>query len=114
MNSERLNLIGTEHKPRCIYEFDSDFRISYVNYTAANTHADSQLLLTLEKGDERKTFAFFEPEFADVDKNLVSARGLFISHVPGSSLNSSRVEMGDRDGCIFFSAKRCKNITPMA
>lgn len=114
MSADRLNLIGEEYKHRCIYEFDSDFRISYVNYTAANRQADSQLLLTLEKGDERKTFAFFEPEFADVDKNLVSARGLFISHVPGGSFKSSRVELGDRDGCIFFSAKRFKNITPVA
>lgn len=97
-----------------IYEFDSDFCISYVNYTQANQQVESQLLLTLERDDERRTFAFFDPEFKETDKNLVSAKGLFISSISNSEMTSSRIEIGDCDGNIFFNAKRCKNITPAA
>lgn len=116
MNVNRLELTDLEAgaRARRIYEFDSDFCVSYVNYTQANEQVESQLLLTLEKSDERRTFAFFDPEFEETNKNLASAKGLFISSISNSDMSLSRIEIGDCDGNIFFNAKRCKNITPTA
>lgn len=114
MDVNRSALTDSDTRQSRIYEFDSDFCVSYVNYTGASKQVESQLLLTLERDDERRTFAFFDPEFAETDKNLVSARGVFISSISNSEMTSSRIEIGDRDGNIFFNAKRCKNITPTA
>ncbi len=114
MNFSRTHLAEAKQSRNYLYEFDSDFCISYVNYTGANRQVPSQLILTLEKEDERKTFSFFEPEFKETKKNLVSAKGLFIASILGITAKASQVEIGDRDGDIFFTAKCCKNITPVA
>lgn len=113
MNLGHSNMVSDRHQASCLYEFDTGFCVSYIHYTPASQQVESQLLLTLEKADVRVSFAFFEPEFMDVDKNLVSAKGLMITSVPGSLMVSSKVQMSDRDGCVFFKAKRCKHITPI-
>ena len=37
-----------------LYEFDQGYQVTYVNYSRANELTDSQLVLTLERGCERK------------------------------------------------------------
>ena len=89
--------------------------MSYVNFSRASDLADAQLILTLERGCERKTFAFSQPHFNDVDKNLVASKGLYIAAIKSSPLAPNRVEVGDIDGGFaYFTAKNVKNITPMA
>lgn len=114
MSVNRINIAEFEQRQRTLYEFDSDFCISYINYTGASRQVPSQLILTLEKGDERKTFSFFEPEFKETNKNLVSAKGLFIASIRHTAISSPKIEIGNRDGDVLFIAKSCKNITPIA
>ncbi len=98
-----------------LFEFDQSYQVSYVNFSRGTELADAQLILTLERGCERKTFAFSQPHFNDVDKNLVASKGLYIAAVKSSPLAPNRVEVGDLEGGFaYFSAKNVKNITPMA
>ncbi|MBE0482368.1 MAG: hypothetical protein IBX52_02600 [Bacterioplanes sp.] len=98
-----------------LFEFDQGYHVSYVNYSRANEICDGQLLLTLSRACERRTFVFTNPQFHDVDKNLVTSRGLYISAIKSSLLGPNRVEVGDIDGGFaYFSAKRVKEITPSA
>ncbi len=98
-----------------LYEFDQGYQVTYVNYSRANELTDSQLVLTLERGCERKTFAFAQPHFSDVDKNLIASHGLYIAAIKSSPLAPNRVEVGDIEGGFsYFSAKNVKNITPTA
>jgi hypothetical protein len=98
-----------------LFEFDQSYEVSYVNFSRATELADAQLILTLERECERKTFAFSQPHFNDVDKNLVASKGLYIAAVKSSPLAPNRVEVGDLEGgFVYFSAKNVKNITPMA
>ncbi|MAY15058.1 MULTISPECIES: hypothetical protein [Oceanospirillaceae] len=98
-----------------LYEFDQAYRVTYVNYSRANELTDAQLILTLERGCERKTFAFSQPHFNDVDKNLIACHGLYIAAIKSSPLAPNRVEVGDIEGGFsYFTAKNVKNITPTA
>lgn len=98
-----------------LYELDQGYKVTYVNYSRANELTDAQLLLTLERGCERKTFAFSQPQFCDVDKNLVSSHGLYIAAIKSSPLSPNRVEVGDIEGGFaYFTARNVKNITPTA
>lgn len=98
-----------------LYEFDSDYQVSYVNYCRQSSLADAMLILTLEKGNERKTFSFTCPEFSDIDKNLVACRGLYVSSVKDPNTRGQRIEVGDGTGCfVYFCARNVKNITPTA
>lgn len=96
-----------------LYEFDRDYRVSYVNFCRASDLTDAQLVITMERGSDRKTFAFTQPLFNDIDKNLVSSRGLYIAAVKSSPVAPNRVEVGDADGnFVYFTARTVKNITP--
>ncbi len=107
--------ISRQKVSQYLFEFDESFRVSYVNFSRATELADAQLILTLERGCERKTFAFSQPHFNDVDKNLVSSKGLYVAAVRSSALAPNRVEVGDSEtGIAYFTAKNVKNITPMA
>ena len=98
-----------------LYEFDQGFRVSYVNFSRASDLTDSQLILTLERGCERKTFAFSQPVFNDIEKNLVACRSLYIATIKSSPLSPNRVEVGDSEGnFVYFTARTVKNITPTA
>jgi len=98
-----------------LYEFDQGYRVTYVNFTRANELTDAQLVLTLERGCERKTFAFSQPQFNDVDKNLVTSHGIYIAAIKSSPLSPNRIEVGDSEGGFaYFTAKNVKNITPAA
>ncbi|MEN9464602.1 MAG: hypothetical protein RL217_783 [Pseudomonadota bacterium] len=97
-----------------LYEFDREYQVSYVSYSRANELVDAQLILTLEKGDERKTFVFNQPQFADIDKNLVTSHGIYIASLKSTSA-ATRIEIGDVEGGFaYFSAKNVRNITPTA
>ncbi len=97
-----------------LFVFDREYQVSYVSYSRANELVDAQLILTLEKGDERKTFAFNQPQFVDIDKNLVTSHGIYIASLKGAS-SASRIEVGDVEGGFaYFSAKNVRNITPTA
>ena len=48
-----------------LFEFDQSYEVSYVNFSRATELADAQLILTLERDCERKTFAFSQPHFKD-------------------------------------------------
>ncbi|MDF1763422.1 MAG: hypothetical protein P1U57_08445 [Oleibacter sp.] len=109
MNTSRQKL---DH---VLFEFDGSYTVSYVNFSRGSELADAQLILTLERECERKTFAFAQPHFNNVDKNLVSSKGLYIAAIKSSPLSPNRVEVGDSEGGFaYFTAKNVKNITPMA
>lgn len=96
-----------------LYEFDQGHRIIYASFFPANELVDAQLLLTLEKNEDRQTFAFSQPDFHNMDKNLVASRGLYIAALKSSPLSPNRVEVGDTGGDgVYFTAKSVKNITP--
>lgn len=98
-----------------LYEFDQGYQVSYVNYSRPSELADAQLVLTLERGCERKTFAFQQPQFADVDKNLVTSHGVYIASLKSSPLSPARIEVGDIEGGFaYFTARSVRNITPTA
>lgn len=98
-----------------LFEFDQGYHVSYVNYSRANDLCDGQLLMTLMRDCERRTFVFTQPQFHDVDKNLVTSRGLYIVAIKSSLLGPNRVEVCDIEGGFaYFSAKRVREITPMA
>ncbi|QQD20800.1 hypothetical protein [Venatoribacter cucullus] len=98
-----------------LYEFDQGYEVSYVNYSRASELADAQLIMTLERGCERKTFAFTQPQFCDVDKNLVASHGVYIASLKSSPLSPVRVEVGDVEGGFaYFTARTVRNITPTA
>lgn len=92
-----------------LYEFEQDYDITYINYSPRQEHLESQLIITLERKNERQTFAFYEPEFADIEKNLITSKGVYIAAKAGTE----GVEIGDISGdFIYFTAKRVRNITP--
>jgi hypothetical protein len=98
-----------------LYEFDSGYRISYVNFSRASDLTDAQLILTLERGHERRTFVFTQPLFNDIERNLVSCRGLYIATLKSTPVSPHRVEVGDLEGNFaYFTARTVKNITPTA
>lgn len=96
-----------------LFKFDQEFKVSYVNYCRANDLVDAQLVITLEKNDRRQTFSFLCPHFSDIDKNLLSAEGIYIANIKESPFSQPRIEVGDLEGGFcYFSAKNVKNITP--
>lgn len=98
-----------------LFKFDESYQVAYVNYFRGNELADPQLLVTLEKGCQRQTFAFTYPHFSDVDKNLISSKGLYIANVKASPFSQPQIEVGDLEaGFVYFTARRVKNITPTA
>ncbi|GGY48646.1 hypothetical protein GCM10011297_22080 [Bacterioplanes sanyensis] len=98
-----------------LYEFDLGYQVTYVNYSRANELVDAQLILTMERGHERKTFVFSQPQFNDVDRNLVSSHGVYIATIKSSPLAPNRIEVGDVDGGFaYFTARSVRNITPTA
>ena len=50
--------ISRQQVGRFLYEFDEDYQVTYVNFSRANELADAQLIMTLERGCERQSFAF--------------------------------------------------------
>lgn len=98
-----------------LYEFESSYQISYVNYSRTSELVDAQFILTLECAGERKTFAFSQPEFQDVDQNLIMHRGIYIASIKQSALSMARIEVGDLEGGFaYFTAANVRNITPAA
>lgn len=96
-----------------LYEFDDQYEVSYVNFSRANELTDAQLIITLEKNSERITFAFSQPQFSDVDRNLVASHGLYIAAIKSSPMAPNRIEVGDSEGGFaYFSARNFSNITP--
>lgn len=92
-----------------LYEFDQGFEVSYISYSPSQPHLESQLLVTLERGRDRRTFAFFQPDFNDVKKNIVTSNGIYIA----ADKQTGEIEVGDiAGGFAYFSAKRIRNITP--
>lgn len=98
-----------------LYEFESSFQISYVNYSRTSEMTPSQFLVTLERDGERKTFAFGQPEFKDVEKNLIMHNGIYIATLKNSRFSPARIEVGDVEGGFaYFTASSVRNITPAA
>ncbi len=98
-----------------LYEFESSFQISYVNYSRTSELVPSQFLVTLERDGERKTFAFSQPEFKDVEKNLIMHSGIYIAAIKNSEFSLARIEVGDLEGGFaYFTASSVRNITPAA
>jgi hypothetical protein len=107
--------ISRQQVGRFLYEFDEGYQVTYVNFSRANELADAQLIMTLERGCERQTLAFSQPHFNDIDKNLITSKGIYVASLKSSPLSPHRVEVGDLDGGFaYFSAKNVKNITPTA
>jgi len=107
--------LSNQQTSQILFQFDDSFEVSYVNYYRGNELADPQLVVTLERGRDRQTFAFMHPHFNDVDRNLISAQGLYISSVKQSPFGQNQVEVGDlKDGIAYFTARCVKNITPTA
>jgi len=107
--------VSRQQVGRFLYEFDEGYQVTYVNFSRANELADAQLIMTLERGDERQTLAFSQPHFNDIDKNLITSKGIYVASLKSSPLSPHRVEVGDLDGGFaYFSAKNVKNITPTA
>ena len=95
-----------------LYEFDQGFEVIYLKYSPRHALADAQLVLTLERGLDRKTFVFHKPKFSAKDKNLMLSQGLYIAYVRGNGDNA-RIEVGDiQGGFIYFTAHSVRNITP--
>ena len=107
--------VSRQQVGRFLYEFDDEYQVTYVNFSRANELADAQLIMTLERGCERQTLAFSQPHFNDIDKNLITSKGIYVASLKSSPLSPHRVEVGDLDGGFaYFSAKNVKNITPTA
>lgn len=105
--------VKSQKQDHCLYSFEKDYRISYVSFSRMTELTDAQLLITLEKDYIRRTFAFSQPHFNDVDKNLVSSQGIYITTVRDSPLSPNRIEVGDLEtACAYFSAKNVREITP--
>lgn len=103
-----LSRHATQH---FLYEFDQGYEVSYINYSPRNEQLESQLIVTLERDHERKTFAFYQPEFADIEKNLITSQGIYIAAI--TRANKEIIEVGDTaGGFVYFSAQRVRNITP--
>lgn len=99
----------------CLYEFEHSFQISYVNYSRTNELVPAQLLVTLDRDGERKTFAFTQPVFNDVEKNLIVHRGIYIASLKNNMFSSARIEVGDVEGGFaYFTASSVRDITPAA
>jgi hypothetical protein len=60
--------ISRQQVGRFLYEFEEEYQVTYVNFSRANELADAQLIMTLERGCERQTFAFSQPHFNDIEK----------------------------------------------
>lgn len=107
--------VSRQQVGRFLYEFDEGYQVTYVNFSRANELADAQLIMTLERGCERQTLSFSQPHFNDIDKNLITSKGIYVASLKSSPLSPHRVEVGDLDGGFaYFSAKNVKNITPTA
>ena len=107
--------ISRQQVGRFLYQFDSHYQVTYVNFSRANDLADAQLLMTLERGCERQTLAFSQPHFNDVEKNIITSKGVYVASLKSSPLSPHRVEVGDLDGeFAYFTAKNVRNITPAA
>ncbi|MGK0248729.1 MAG: hypothetical protein ACI910_001462 [Oleispira sp.] len=107
--------ISRQQVGRFLYEFEEDYQVTYVNFSRANELADAQLIMTIERGGERQTFAFSQPHFNDIDKSLITSKGVYIASLKNSPLSPHRVEVGDFEGgFVYFTAKNVKNITPTA
>ncbi|MBL4797257.1 MAG: hypothetical protein JKY50_20145 [Oleispira sp.] len=107
--------ISRQQVGRFLYEFDEKYQVTYVNFSRANELADAQLIMTLESGCERQTFAFSQPHFNDIEKNLITSKGIYVASLKSSPLSPHRVEIGDAEGgFVYFTAKNVKNITPTA
>jgi hypothetical protein len=107
--------LSKQQSAQVLFQFDSSFEVSYVNYYRGNELADPQLVVTLERDAERQTFSFSHPHFNDVDRNLISAQGLCISSVKQSPFGQNQIEVSDlKDNVVYFTARMVKNITPTA
>lgn len=107
--------ISRQEVGRYLYEFEAEYQVTYVNFSRGNELADAQLLLTLEREGERQTLAFSQPHFNDIEKNLITSKGLYVASLKSSPLSPHRVEVGDLEGeFAYFTAKNVKNITPIA
>ena len=58
--------ISRQQVGRYLYEFEEEYQVTYVNFFRANELADAQLIMTIERGCERQTFAFSQPHFNDI------------------------------------------------
>lgn len=107
--------ISRQQVGRFLYEFEEEYQVTYVNFSRANELADAQLIMTLERGCERQTFSFSQPHFNDIEKNLITSKGVYVASLKSSPLSPHRVEVGDLEGGFaYFTAKNVKNITPTA
>ncbi|MEH6449483.1 MAG: hypothetical protein V7765_12485 [Oleispira sp.] len=107
--------ISRQQVGRFLYEFENEYQVTYVNFSRANELADAQLIMTLERGCERQTFSFSQPHFNDIERNLITSKGVYIASLKNTPLSPHRVEVGDHEGGFaYFTAKNVKNITPTA
>jgi hypothetical protein len=107
--------ISRQQVGRFLYELEDEYKVTYINFYRANELADAQLIMTLERGCERQTFAFSQPHFNDIGKNLITSKGVYVESLKNSPLSPHRVEVGDIEGGFtYFTAKNVKNITPTA
>lgn len=105
--------LSKQQSAQILFQFDDSFEVSYVNYYRGNELADPQLVVTLEREQDRQTFSFMHPHFNDVDRNLISAQGLCISSVKQSPFGQNQIEVSDlKDNVVYFTARVVKNITP--
>lgn len=105
--------LSKQQSAQILFQFDDSFEVSYVNYYRGNELADPQLVVTLEREQDRQTFSFMHPHFNDVDRNLISAQGLCISSVKQSPFGQNQIEVSDlKDNVVYFTARIVKNITP--
>jgi hypothetical protein len=107
--------ISRQQVGRFLYAFVDEYTGTYVNFSSANELADAQLIMTLERGCERQTFAFSQPHFNDIERNLITSKGVYVASLKNTPLSPHRVEVGDLEGGFaYFTAKNVKNITPTA
>lgn len=107
--------ISRQQVGRFLYEFEEEYQVTYVNFSRANELADAQLIMTLERGCERQTLSFSQPHFNDIEKNLITSKGVYVASLKSSPLSPHRIEVGDLEGGFaYFTAKNVKNITPTA
>lgn len=110
---ERVMSVINKQEKRSLYKFDASFLVSYVNFSRLPDLSESKLIMTLERGCERNTFAFLDPHFNEVDRNLVCSSGVYIAMSKPSAFGQSRVEVGDlKGGFAYFTARSFYNITP--
>lgn len=92
-----------------IYDFDSGYTISYINYNRPCQLVGGRLIVAFAKDPERITLAFEQPSFNDPSQNILSAKGVKIV----AEKNTNEIWVLDaEDSTVFFKAFKVRDITP--